>query len=40
MVENFRPLIRSTAIKNKQDLLDKLKQRELYKPTGRPAFSA
>ena len=40
MLENFPPYIRSTAIENQQVLLDELKQRELYKPTGRPPFSA
>ena len=40
MLENFPPYIRSTAVKNQQALLDKFKQRELYKPTGRPPFSA
>ena len=39
MLENFPPYIRSTAIENQQVLLDELKQRELYKPTGRPPFS-
>ena len=40
MLENFPPYIRSTAIENQQVLLDELKQRELYKPTGRPPISA
>ena len=39
MLETFPPYIRSTAIENQQVLLDKLKLRELYKPTGRPPFS-
>ena len=38
-LENFPPYIRSTATENQQTLLDKLKQREFYKPTGRPPFS-
>ena len=40
ILENFPPYIRSTAIENQQVLPDKLKQRELYKPTGRPPLSA
>ena len=40
MLETFPPNIRSTAIENQQVLLDKLKLREIYKPTGRPPFSA
>ena len=40
MLENFPPYIRSTAIENHQVLPDELKQRELYKPTGRPPLSA
>ena len=40
MLEHFPPYIRSTAIENQQVLLDELKQRELYKPTGRPPISA
>ena len=40
MLENFPPYIRSTAIENQQVLPDELKQRELYKPTGRPPLSA
>ena len=40
MLEKFPPYIRSTTIKNQQALLDKLKQRELYKPRDRPPFSA
>ena len=38
MLENVPSYIRSTAIKNQQVLLDKLKQAEPYKPTGRPPF--
>ena len=40
MLESFRSYIRSTAIENQQVLLDKLKQRQLYQPMGRPPFSA
>ena len=40
MLENFPPYIRSTAIENPQALFDELKQRELYKTTVRPTFSA
>ena len=40
MLENFPPYTRSTAIENQQVLPDELKQRQLYKPTGRPPFSA
>ena len=40
MLENFPPYIRSTAIENQQVLLNELKERELYKPKGRPPFSA
>ena len=40
MLERFPLYIRSTAIENQQVLLEQLKQRELYKPTGRPLFSA
>ena len=35
MLENFLIYDRSRAIKNQQELLDELKQRQLYKPTGR-----
>ncbi|MEO0684954.1 MAG: hypothetical protein AAFY76_07890, partial [Cyanobacteria bacterium J06649_11] len=37
---NFPAYIRTTATENQQLLLDELKQRELYKPRGRPPFSA
>ena len=40
MLVNFLLYDRSRAIKNQQELLDELKQRQLYKPTGRPPFSA
>ena len=40
MLEKIPPYFRSTAIENQQVLLDELNQRELYKPTGRPPFSA
>ena len=40
MLENFPRYIRSAAIENQQVLLDELKQKQLYKPTGRPPFSA
>ena len=40
MLKNFPPYIRSTAIENQQVLLDELKQRELYKTTGKSPFSA
>ena len=37
---NGIPLPLPSAIDNQQVLFDELKQRELYKPTGRPPFSA
>ena len=40
MLENFAPYTRSTAIENQQVLLDIVKQRQLYKLTSRPPFSA
>ena len=39
-LENFPHCIRSAAIENQQVLLGELKQKQLYKPTGRPPFSA
>ena len=40
MLENFPAYIRSTAIENEQTLLNELKERMLYKPKGRPLYSA
>ena len=40
MLKSFPPCIRSAAIENQQSLLDELKQREVYRPTGRPPSSA
>lgn len=40
MLLNFPAYIRTNATENQQLLLDELKQRELYKPKGRPPFSA
>ena len=40
MLEKFPPYIRATAIENQQVLLDELKQRNIFKPTVRPPFSA
>ena len=36
MLQDSPPYIRSAATENQQMLLDELKQRKLYKPTGRP----
>jgi len=40
MLENFPPFMRSAALENENILLDELKQRTIYKPKGRPPFSA
>lgn len=39
MLENFPTYIKLTATENQQTLLQELRQRELYKPKGRPPFS-
>ena len=40
MLENFPAYIRNTALTNHNTILDEIKNRELYKPQGRPPYSA